>query len=132
MARFENVFLRFSESAIAIIAAYEKKIQELVLTNITAFNLSDKEHIPEVYDRLKDDIYQAAIITCESSTEINEAEFALYMLKFAANPRIYVHLEYLEYRIGQLLEFNDVLRNSNDPLVCPFMRYILEFQKPKE
>ena len=46
------------------------------------------------------------------------------MMKFSNNPRIYIHLEYMERRIGQLLEFNDVLRTPNDAFVCPYVDYL--------
>ena len=102
------------------------------MINLTAFCEDDKEKIPEVYYELKEELSQIAIIVCESDAELSEPEFALYMMKFSHNPLIKRHLEYIEKRISQLLEFNPLLRTMNEPVICPFAEQIACFDEPKK
>jgi len=67
-----------------------------VLANLTAFSQDDKEQIPEVYEHLKTELNNLAIVLCESDPQISQAEFALYMMKFSNNKRIQVYLNFLE------------------------------------
>jgi hypothetical protein len=76
---------------------------------------------------LKEDLFNAAIITCQSDKHTSEAEFALYMMKFSNNKAIKPHLENIERRISQLLEFNPMLRAKNDPESNLFIHFLMNF-----
>ena len=54
------------------------------------------------------------------------------MLKFSKNPKIYCHLEFIEKKISQLLEFNSNQRVQNDPFLCPFNQYKIYLDDPKD
>lgn len=56
------------------------------------------------------------------------AEFSLYMMKFSAKEEIEQPLKFIERKIGNLLEFNQLALVSNDKK-CPFTQMVMLFEQ---